>query len=49
MSLNFIIAMISHFQHSVEGREKFDSEGVLAGSVHFAELNYSPLSKRLSF
>lgn len=48
-SLSFVIARISHFQHFLEGRGVFGSEVILAGSIHFAELNVSPLPKRLSF
>lgn len=46
-SLNFIIAMISHFHHFLEGRGLFYSEIILAGSIHFSELNSSPLPRKL--
>lgn len=48
-NLNFIIIAIFHFQHFLEGRGVFGSEFILSLSIHFAELNSSPLSKRLSF
>lgn len=37
-SFNFIIAMISHFHHFLEGTGLFYSEIILAGSIHFSEL-----------
>lgn len=48
-SLNFIIAMISHFHHFLEGTGLFCSEIILAGSINFSELNSSPLPRKLSF
>lgn len=46
-SLNFIMAMISHFHHFLDGTGLFHSEIILAGSVHFSELSSSPLPRKL--
>lgn len=48
-SLNFIVAMISHFHHFLDGTGLFCSEIILAGSINFSELSSSPLPRKLSF